>query len=374
MAPRMLVALLAVLAALMIERLLRLLDFITGHGSDIGPIMSLMLNLLPHYMGLALPAAFCVGILSALSVLSRENEIDALEGAGWSVRRVGAPFIGCAVLFAFVSILLFGVAQPYSRYAFNEVKHVIQTAGWDGRIEQGVFLDVREGLVLSASEVDASGRQLFDVFLVQQDAQRETVITAERGIVQTAPEERAVYLVLLNGEVTPSDGGLLQFERLLLDHRFDMEDNPFRPRGGHERELTMFELWDEMYPPPGFPVAEPRFAVEFHNRLIRAVSLIGVALLAVPLGVVRKRGTNWLRIAVAIAVLAAYDNLIKFASGYAKLGHADAALALWGVCALFMAFGSWLYLTTPSQGSETPMRSLLRSYERLRPPKAGPQS
>ena len=88
MFPRMLAALLFTLAALLIERLLRLLDFITGHGADIGPVLTLMLNLLPHYMGLALPAAFCVGILATLSSLSKDNEIDALESAGWSLRRI----------------------------------------------------------------------------------------------------------------------------------------------------------------------------------------------------------------------------------------------------------------------------------------------
>ena len=63
MAPRMTAALLITLAVLLIERLLRLLDFITGHGADIGPVLTMMLNLLPHYMGLALPAAFCICLL-----------------------------------------------------------------------------------------------------------------------------------------------------------------------------------------------------------------------------------------------------------------------------------------------------------------------
>ena len=47
MFPRMIAALLVTLAALLIERLLRLLDLITGHGADIGPVFTLMLNLLP---------------------------------------------------------------------------------------------------------------------------------------------------------------------------------------------------------------------------------------------------------------------------------------------------------------------------------------
>ena len=48
MLPRMAIALVVTLAALLIERLLRLLDFITGHGAELGPVVGLAVNLLPH--------------------------------------------------------------------------------------------------------------------------------------------------------------------------------------------------------------------------------------------------------------------------------------------------------------------------------------
>lgn len=361
MAPRMFAALCVMLAALMIERLLRLLDFITGHGAGIGPVFGLILNLLPHYMGLALPAAFCVGILATLSSMAKANEIDALEAAGWSLRRIGVPFIGCAVLLALVSVFLFGVVQPYSRYAFNAQRHLIGAIGWDGRVEQGVFLDVGDGMTLSAAEIDASGRILYDVFLVleEEEGRGETVITAERGIVVSADDGRSVYLVLENGRALPASGGTLDFEQLQIDRRFDADENPFRPRGDSERELTFPELWAEMHPPAGI-MPEPRFAVEFHGRLVRALSLVGIALIAVPLSVARKRGGAWLRIAVAVAVLAAYDNLIKFAAGYAALGYVQPVPALWGAFAIFNGIGLWLYLSTPGQGSRSPLRALMR--------------
>lgn len=360
----MVAVLLITLAVLLIERLLRLLDFITGYGADIGPVLSLMLNLLPHYMGLALPAAFCIGTLSALSRMSKENEIDALENAGWSLRRIGAPLIGCSVLFALISVLLFGIVQPYSRYAFNEMRHAILAAGWDGRVEQGVFLDAGDGLVLSAGEIDVTGRVLYNVFLVQEDAGAETVVTAERGIVVPTPDKTGVYLILRNGQVTPAGGGMLDFDQMQFDHKFDAADNPFRPRGGHERELTLFELWQEMYPVSGIP-PEPRFAAEFHNRLVRAVSLIGIALIAVPLGVSRKRAATWQRMVLAVVLLAVYDNLIKLASGYAKLGHIDPAVSLWGACALFNGLSLWLFLSSPGQGARNPLRRVLRQLDRL---------
>ncbi|MEM7507127.1 MAG: LptF/LptG family permease [Pseudomonadota bacterium] len=367
MMPRMLAALAVTLVALLIERLLRLLDFVTGHGADLGPVLGLALNLLPHYMGLALPAAFCVAILSTMSALSKNNEIDALEAAGWSLRRIGAPFIVCAVLLSLLSSLLFGVIQPYSRYAFSEIRHSIANSGWNGRIEQGVFLDLGDEMTLSATEIDATGRVLRGVFVLRNDDLGETAITADQGIVVPTPDGKSVYLVLRDGRALTEDGGRLDFDDLRLSREFSMAQNPFRPRGGSERELTYAELWREMHPSLGVEV-EPRFQVEFHGRLIRAISLIGIALISVPLAVSRKRAPGWQRIAIAIIILAVYDNLIKFVSGMGKLGQIDPALGLWGLCALFMGISAWLFATTPGQGARSPFRALFRAIAEMRSP------
>ncbi|MEM6944875.1 MAG: LptF/LptG family permease, partial [Pseudomonadota bacterium] len=86
----MVIGLLIALVALLSERLIRLLDLVTAEGAPFAPLVSMLAALLPHYLGLALPAAFALGLLVALSGLSTSNELDVLEGAGWSVRRIAA--------------------------------------------------------------------------------------------------------------------------------------------------------------------------------------------------------------------------------------------------------------------------------------------
>ena len=362
MLPRMLAALAITLAALVIERLLRLFDFVTQQGASPGPVLGMAVNLLPHYLGLALPAAFCIGILGALSRLSQDSELDALEAAGWSLRRIGLPFLACAVVLGIFSMLLFGYVQPYSRYAYYEVRNEVLTAGWDGRLQGGVFLDLGEELVLSAASVDAGGRALYRVFMQRQENGKPVAVTADRGLILPEPETRTVRLVLEDGRTLMPDGALLEFDRLVVPRQFDADEGPFRPRGENARELTQPELWSAMQTASGEELR--RFAVEFHDRLTRAVALIGIALLSVPLAVARKRSPGWPRIAIAVAVLAVFDNLVKFVSGLAELGRVDPALGLWGLALVFNGGALWLFMTHPGQGAPSPLQRLLRWIDR----------
>jgi lipopolysaccharide export system permease protein len=362
MLPRMLAALTITLSALVIERLLRLFDFVAQQGASPGPVLNMAVNLLPHYLGLALPAAFCIGILGALSRLSQDSELDALEAAGWSLRRIGLPFLACAVLLGIVSMLLFGYIQPYSRYAYYEVRNEVLTSGWDGRLQGGVFLDLGDELVLSAANVDAGGRVLYRVFMQRQEDGRPVAVTAARGLILPDPATRTVRLILEDGRTLMHDGSMLDFDRLVVPRRFDMEEGPFRPRGENARELTQPELWAAMHDAEGEEAR--RFAIEFHDRLIRAVSLIGIALLSVPLAVARKRTPGWPRIALAIVVLAVFDNLVKFVSGLAALGSVDPGLGLWGLAIVFNGGALWLYATHPGQGAPSPLRRFLRWLDR----------
>lgn len=367
MLPRMAAALAITLAALLLERLLRLFDFVSGAGVAPGPVLGMALNLLPHYLGLALPVAFCIGLLGALARLSEASEIDALEAAGWSLRRIGAPFLACAAVLAAVSLLLFGYVQPYSRYAYYEIRNEVLTARWDGRLQGGVFLDLGDELVLSAATADAGGRVLYRVFLQRMQDGRPLAVTAERGLVLPEPEGRTVRLVLENGRTLFPDGETLAFDRLVVPREFDLATGPFRPRGENARELTLSELWSERASPDG--EASRRFAVELHDRLIRAVSLLGIALMSVPLAVTRKRSPGWPRLALAIGALAIYDNLIKFVSGLGAIGEVDPAIGLWGLAAAFNGGALWLYVTHPGQGAEGPLRRFLRWIDRN--PKGG---
>lgn len=363
MMPRMALALVVTLVALLLERVLRLIDQVTSNGAPLKFVLEMAVNLVPHYLGLALPATFCIAVLTTLAALSRGNELDALESTGWSLRRIGAPFIAVAVVLSLISLPLFGVLQPYSRYAYRAIKHAARNVGWSGRVEEGVFVDAGNGLVISAGEVDPTGRVLYRVFVSQRGDKSESVFTARVGIVVPEEDGKVVRLRLKDGRGLVG-GGWLEFDDLNLAQGIAMDQNPFRPRGGSERELTFGELLTRGEGADGLP-PEPRYLAEFHARLVRAIGLIGVALMSIPLGVTRKRAPVWPRIVLALAILVAFNHILQTVQSLAALGRIDPALGLWSVGGVFILGSAWLYVLTPGQGSPSPLRWALRWFDTL---------
>lgn len=362
MATPMLAALAVTLAALLLERVLRLFELLTGKGAPLGLVLSMTLNLVPHYLGLALPAAFAVGIIAVMTRLGADNELDAMEGAGWSIRRIGAGFVLSGVVLGVVSLLLFGYLQPYSRYAFQAVKHELVNAAWDARVEPGAFIDAGDGLTITADEVDPTGRRLERVFVLQVEPDgAERILTAERGTLIPNVEARSLRLRLENGvavSIGRAEGELsVAFDSLLLEREFDLANEAFRPRGGSERELTMGELRARIRGDDGFPL-EPRYLAEWHARLVRALALVGVPLIAVPLAVAGKRSPAWRRVMVAMAILVVFQNVTKAVEAAAAQGRIDPVWPLWALAAAFLGLGLRLFLATASQGTDSVVRRL----------------
>jgi lipopolysaccharide export system permease protein len=69
------VAVLIALLLLLVERMLRLLDLVLGSKGSLDVLVKLLTFLVPHYMGLAIPAAFFLALVITFSGLQRDSEI-----------------------------------------------------------------------------------------------------------------------------------------------------------------------------------------------------------------------------------------------------------------------------------------------------------
>ena len=84
--------------SLLLERTLRLLDALSNSNSRFGSVAELAANLLPHYLGLALPVAFFVALFIVITRLDDGAEVEAFLASGIPLTRMAAPYVGLGLV------------------------------------------------------------------------------------------------------------------------------------------------------------------------------------------------------------------------------------------------------------------------------------
>lgn len=364
-------ALVVTLTALVLERVLRLFDMIARGGGSFDAVARMAFNLLPHYLGLALPAAFFIALFIVISSMDDASELDGLFAAGYSPWRMVRPFVAMGCVFAAFSILLFGYLQPYSRYAYRQIAEAVRNGPWDARLEAGVVVDAGDGVVITADEVDGTGRNLEGVLLRRPRASGgEQVISAERGALRLAPDGRRLVLTIWNGEVQSFDAeGVEQvgrFEQMTVDRAFSTEIPPFRMRGEDERELTQTELLRTLRGQGSQPVPERILAAELHSRLARAAAVPFLPLLAMTMGVAAKRRRRTLGVIVGAAILVIFQNLLQLGESIGDLGLVNPAVAVWTPWTVFTGFCVWAFFYSYGRPGRNAFTGLFRVLDAAR--------
>ena len=79
------------LLVLLADRLVRLLDITLGKKNSFGIVFEMLAYLVPHYLGLALPAALFLGLLFGFNALSKNSELDAFMATGIGLHQLARP-------------------------------------------------------------------------------------------------------------------------------------------------------------------------------------------------------------------------------------------------------------------------------------------
>ncbi len=367
------VSLATLLVAQLLERLLRLFDLVVSAGAPPSSVVLMAANLVPHYLGLALPMAFTAALFMVAARLGDDNELDVMLTAGRSIVRVALPFFLLAVMLSLFNLYLFGELQPVTRYGYQAaVNRAIQT-GWDARVRENGFVEAGPGLTFSANAIDADGRGMRGVFIEKRRGGAEEVTTAARGQLSRAPDGRGLVLRLEDGVMLRDDHesgvSISRFERGTYVE-MPAPRPPFRGRGDSVRERTFPELWRDLR-----EEGSGRAAAEFHSRLARALVMPLLPLLALPLGMASKRGRRTPGIVFAALALLALDHALQFGESLAKAGHMAAAPAVWTPFAVFALLSVWIFrgsLAWPGDNAVSrAVLSLHRMWERWRPRRRG---
>jgi len=347
------------LVALLLERILRLLDMLSASSDRFGFVAQLAVNLVPHYLGLTLPAAFFLALVVVVNRMNQASEIDSLLAAGVSLTRLAAPYLCLAAALTAVSLLVFGFLQPYSRYAYRAVLHTAQNAGWNGLVPAETILTPSKDLTMTTDEADAAGQQLSRIFIRRiTDKGREEVTTARMAEIRRAADGQNVRLELQDGQqLRFNEQGrpeVLSFKTFTMQLPISGPAKLLRARGGDERELTLFELWNQAHSGRS-TIPRETLKAELYGRLARALSLPLLPLLAVPLGLSAKRSGRAPGAIVGGLLLLAFHHLVQLGQSLADKGKALPEVSVGGPFLAFAAIAFIVFFTSRKRPGETPI-------------------
>lgn len=182
MIPPFIIALVAMLVALLLERLLVLFDYLASAGSSLATCIKLLTDLLPHYFGIAIPAALCISVFLTIRGMSDHNEIDALEAGRVSLLRISRPFMFVGLALGAASVLLYGYIQPVARYDYRAGFYFAAHTGWAPHLQAGMFASTSSTAVMTADNVSHAGTRMKRIFIREVNKNGVAhIITAKTG-------------------------------------------------------------------------------------------------------------------------------------------------------------------------------------------------
>lgn len=361
-----------VLAAmlLLLEKMLRLFDFVVSEGGPVSVVWRMLANLIPEYLGLGIPLGLLLGILLAFRKLALSSELDVLRGVGMSYGRLlRVPYVFAAALMA-MNIAIVGFIQPYAEFAYEELRYELRSGALGASIRVGEFARFGERMTLRVERSENEGTDLYGVFVRVEDRDGSTLaVTAERGTFLATDDPDTVLFRLRNGRLVHDDPDY-RTPRVLSFVSHDLPiDLPavegFRRRGDITSELTLPELariGGSQRTPEDVRNAS---RAKFHFRIVEVVMMLLIPLLAVALAVPPKRSTSGLGIFLAIVFVVTYHKVNQYAEQMGALGRFDPLIALWTPFAIFAGLIVWMYWTLAHVPGGQPIGALERVFAKV---------
>ncbi|MBS0284573.1 MAG: LPS export ABC transporter permease LptF [Proteobacteria bacterium] len=355
-----------VLAAmlLVLDRMLRLFDFVATEGGPVSVVWRMLANLLPEYLGLGIPIGLMLGILLAFRRLATSSELDVMRGVGMSYGRLlRVPYM-YAIALALLNLAIVGYVQPKARYAYEQLGFELRTGALGASIKVGEFTHLGDRTTLRIEQSRDDGRQLSGIFVHTETQKGDWVgVTAQRGQFLATDDPDVIILRLTNGTLVHNRKDF-STPRVLTFNSHDLPINlpkfeQFRVRSGESLEATLPEL--ARTGRTGQTVEERDSSrSEFHFRLAEVASMFLLPLLAVALGVPPKRSTSALGVFLSIVMIVTYHKINQYAASVGHLGRIDPFFALWIPFLVFAALVLWMYRTIAFVPGGQPIGALER--------------
>jgi lipopolysaccharide export system permease protein len=362
-----------VLAAmlLVLDKMLRLFDFVVTAGGPVSVVWRMLANLIPEYLSLGIPIGLMLGILLAFRKLALSSELDALRGIGIGYGRLLRVPYAYAVTLMLLNVAIVGWIEPYARYRYEGLRFDLRSGALGASIKVGEFTNLGKRFTLRIERSADEGTKLDGIFVAVDDKSGTSIVaSAEHGRFLATDDPDKILFRLQRGRLV-QDSPKFATPRALSFETYDLPiDVPqvdrFRGRGHEHDELTLTELVREAYGPGTHPADDRRAArANLHFRLVEVMMMLMLPLIAVALAVPPKRSSSSLGIFVGIVMVVAYHKVNQYAEQAGAQGRLDPHLALWVPFLAMVALIFWMYHVVAHRPGGQPIAGLERAFAKM---------
>lgn len=306
----------AVITVLMLafvsQQIVRYLNFVAIGKIATSVLLELVSFEIPYLLAILLPLALFIGILLAYGRMYAEQEMAILSMSGFGEKQVRRLTLLVATAIAGFVLLLMLWVNPWISLKRQAVLqsdeatlHMIETL-MPGRFQ----VSPNGNHVMYVESLSRDHKRAQNVFIAEQKKMRDQpdqyqwmIISAEQGYQAHLKDVPDPFFVTENGyryEGTPgqNDYKIIKFKTYAV--RIPQTD--VRIIHPENEAMTVFALWQHY--------DTPKLAAELQWRVSVAVSVIVLAMLAVPMSAVRPRKSRFFILLPAIILYIVYFNLL----------------------------------------------------------------
>ena len=352
------------IVVLLLERLLRIFEIVSNSSNPAGDAGSMVINLLPYYLGMAVPMALLLGITMTVDSFSRTSELTAAMGAGVSLPRMTIPFLIIATFLAIITLFIEGYMQPVGRYNYRQVVHSVKQQSFTAALRQGTFTSVGNRTFFAGTENE--GGAMGPIFIYERlmkNGSREGVriTTAKEGRLIVRDETNERVLQLSNGQTYQVLGerrlsGDLSFESSAVAGT--VNENMFRSRGDDEREMTSVELFQNRNGSLYDAIDNNTNNAALHLRLARSVLLLILPFIAVPFGINYGRNPSSAGIFIGIVMLVSLQKALEFGQSLGASGAVPPWVGIWPIIGVVALFAGYIFRKSAFKMGQPPLTAV----------------
>ena len=348
---------------LFLIRSLQLTSLIINKNIPPMDIVFLFSCIIPPFLEIAIPMSLLISVIIAFSRLSADSEIIVMRATGINLNKLAVPTFFFGIACAAAALCISCWLSPYANAKFNQGIFEIAKTKASAGIIPGVFNELGD-ITVYAKNIDQDSKKLSGIIIGdRKDSKNPRTFIANYGDIIANDAQHSIIFRLYNGIINEgflAEPKITSFSVTSINFS---PDSIFGSAGSRKNqkpnEVSIGELITAI---KNFNADRERgenywgtrryLLTELNRRLAVPLSCLGVALIALTLGILPPRGTNqWGvtgSIICGVLIILLYYGTLAVCSSFTERGEEN-YWAIWVPNLILYSAAAFLFVKIRSE-------------------------